>query len=756
VRVEQLAGLWQVLKQWRSPKEPVICTAIVPWTPYPQWRRRCTLAAMGTAGILLMTDGLLAQMALSPPAPCRWVAALQPKLPGLGTVSSVQDLDAIRLRVDAEIDRCASNLKLAKQSPEALSPDTLEVQQEAFLRYRQGIEDRLRKEADARKYWDEALSFGVQAIELAEETKGGSPSREAEIQNWRQTQSLWQQAIDRLEEIPDNSFLTTYVTDKKKEYKNYLAVVSDRLEIAQLSTGFIFAGDTNRDGTVSDLDYKGRQVWSWKSGSLMLFNNDDDDGNGSPDSEDSKVNGAADEEDLAVVRLRVTSGFASSQFFIKVNDKSRPYVNVFQKTQQGWQRVDSNGSQPIVNSDEMVLGIEAKQFSYGDWNGIVTLEAIANRNGRTITGDRIQLRVSPWIMSPNTAKITEFFVSDVGSNREFVSQLRELIPQTGATLNVVPQGPTWMQDTMEVGYVQFPSYTALKTVSSVLKGNRGMSQDDYARSLLKSNFGWFQMGQPRAVPSGHGLPDWYGNLEVTPPLPGFPLGRIYHGRSGDVTLHPDVVSFLKAQEVQGPPVEVDTSWLLIGHVDEILSFIPTPDGQFLMMISSPEAGVKLLKELAEKGYNNSTINRGLSTQTTVSSALDDQTFIEHNLRLQQEFLNPTIDKLQREFKLTDEQIIQIPSLYATNGSAWWPSMVNSVVVNGHLFVSDPKGPLLDDVDLTQEVFRNLVSASGLEVHFVNDRYYHELKGNTHCATNAARQAVSQPFWEQLSDRLQNE
>ncbi|HIK52213.1 MAG TPA: protein-arginine deiminase [Oscillatoriales cyanobacterium M59_W2019_021] len=756
MRVERLARLWQKLNGRYCAKEPVTETAIVRWTPYPTWRRRLAMAAAGSAGLLFLSEGVLARFAVSPPAPCRWVAALQPKLPGLGTVKSVEELDGIRHRVDGEIDRCDSNLALAARIPEALSRDTLAVQQEAFVRYRQGIETRLQREAEARQHWDEALSIGVKAIELAGETKGGSPSRAAEIKNWRETQSLWQQAIDRLEEIPDDSFLTDYVIEKKKEYKNYLAVVSDRLEIAQLATGFIFSGDTDRDGTVSDRDYKGRQVWSWQSGALMLFNNDDDDGNGTPDWEDNKVNGTADEEDLAIARVRVTSGFAGSQFIVKVNDKSRPYVNLFQKTDAGWQAIDPTGTQPLADAPELILGIEAKQFAYGDWNGVATLEAIAQRNGRTITGDRIQVRVSPWIMSPNTDPVSDFFVSDVGSNREFVAQLQELIPQTGATLNVVPGGPTWMQDTMEIGYVQFPHSSALKTVSSVLKGNRGMSQDDYARSLLKSNFGWFQMGQPRGVPAGHGLPDWYGNLEVTPPLPGYPLGRFYYGRSGDVTLHPDVVSFLKAQDVQGPPVEIDTSWLLIGHVDEIISFIPTSDGQYLMTIASPEAGVQLLQELAEKGYGDSQLNRGLSTQTTVKSALGDREFIEHNLRLQREFLNPTIDKLKREFKLTDSQIIRVPSLYATNGSAWWPSMVNSVVVNGHLFVSDPKGVLLNEVDLTQEVFRNLVSTSGLKVHFMNDRYYHELKGNTHCATNSARQGISQPFWERLSDRLRKE
>lgn len=37
-----------------------------------------------------------------------------------------------------------------------------------------------------------------------------------------------------------------------------------------------------------------------------------------------------------------------------------------------------------------------------------------------------------------------------------------------------------------------------------------------------------------------------------------------------------VRDFLKAQQVQ-PPVELYSSWLSVGHVDEFLTFVPTSD-----------------------------------------------------------------------------------------------------------------------------------------------------------------------------------
>ncbi|MDY6940808.1 MAG: protein-arginine deiminase family protein [Cyanobacteriota bacterium] len=755
VKGDRLARLWQTAMRWVDrygiPDTRIPPGAIVRWNPHRRWQRRGAKALAGMVGILLLGEGVHPGVALSPPAPCGWLAALEPPLPNMGTVQSVDALYRIRERLDLEIERCDGNLTLADIAPQVFDADTLEVQHESFDRHRKSVDDRLELEAQAGQIWEETMELAQSAIAVGEEAKRDrSETPEDAIEIWRQTQSRWQQTLDSLDRIPEESLLAANATAKTEEYRGYLAVVTNKLEIAQLATGFVFYGDTNRDGVADDRDYPGRQLWSLESGALMLFNNDDDDDDGVPDWEDDRVNGTEDEADLAFVRLQTVAGFKDSQIVLSADANSRDYVNLFQKVEGDWKPVDLTGNESIVVDREILLAVEAKQFAYRNWNGILRLEATASKNGTKIAADRVQLRVSPWILSPNTAPTEEFFVSDLGINREFVEQIKAIVPQTGAKLKVVPQGPTWMQDTMEIGYVQFPQANTLKTVPSVLQGNRSIGLDRYPKSLLGKNFGWFKIGQPRPVPPGNGLPDWYGNLEVTPPLPNYPLGRIYYGQSGDVTLHPEVVEFVKAQEIQGPPVAIDTSWLLIRHVDEILSFIPTPDGSPLVMVASPEAGVNLLRELAERGYGDRLINRGLSTQTTVNAALANTALIEHNLEIQRDYIEPTIEQLKTEFQLDDAQIIQMPEMYTTFGAAWSPSTVNSVVVNGQLLVSDPRGAIIDDVDYSQERFRQLVAASGLQVHFLNDRSYHEMRGNTHCATNTTRKGKTQPFWERLS------
>ncbi|MBD1940099.1 protein-arginine deiminase family protein [Microcoleus sp. FACHB-68] len=513
---------------------------------------------------------------------------------------------------------------------------------------------------------------------------------------------------------------------------------------------FSVYGDTNRDGKVDESDFSSRQTWSWDAGALILFNNDDDDRKRSPDWQDNIVNGDNDVDDLAKVHLKLGEDFADSQLLLVADEKARPYINIFQKTDKGWQPVDLNGSKPITYSSDILLGVEAKQFANRNWNGLLNLKAVAKSKDKVIAEDSIQMRVAPWIMLPNTAKVTELYVSDRGiGNREFISQLKTGVEATGAKVNVISGGTAWKQDTMEIGYVQFPKQSSLQNFNVVLNGNRGGSMDYYPRSLLSRDFGWFEMGKPRRLDALNQWTDWFGNLEVTPPIPGYPHGRIYYGNAGTVAFHPEVVDFVTAQEVQGPPVDIDTSWLMIRHVDEIISFIPTPSGKPLMMIVSPEEGVNLLKELNSKGYGNELINRGLSTQTTVSGALNNKNLIEHNLKLQSQHLNPIIAKLKQEFNLSDDQIVRIPAMYGYGGYSWWPNMVNSVAVNGQIMASNPRGAIVNGRDYTQEAFRRRVARSALKVYFLEDLYYQELRGNTHCATNTRRKGLDTPFWSTL-------
>lgn len=102
------------------------------------------------------------------------------------------------------------------------------------------------------------------------------------------------------------------------------------------------------------------------------------------------------------------------------------------------------------------------------------------------------------------------------------------------------------------------------------------------------------VGSPRARPEAKF--DRGGNVLVSPPTHGrFPHGRIIVGRDMD----PAFKRFFAAQRVQTGPggelIEVDTSWLKVGHVDEIVAFVPAPQGRpFILLLPDPEKGFELL------------------------------------------------------------------------------------------------------------------------------------------------------------------
>jgi protein-arginine deiminase len=509
---------------------------------------------------------------------------------------------------------------------------------------------------------------------------------------------------------------------------------------------FFFAGDTNRDGQINEQDEAGKEQWSLSKGALILFNDRNNDRSKIPTWQQTKVIAPRRAAMLSQVNLTLSENFKTSQLFITADSIASPHISVFQKTGDGWQPVDISGVQPLVFSTNIVLGVEAKQFADRNWNGTVNLKATAQNNGQEIASTTIQMGVSPWMLAPNTAPVTEVVVSDRGSaNSEFISQLKQAVEPTGAQVKIIQGDRTWMQDTQKNGYVQLPEKSEIRHFNVAIKSNSEPAKSPQDRDLKVFKIGTRPYKDPVSQWS-----DGYGNLQVTPPIPGHPMGRVYYGNSGNGSFNPEVLDFIQAQRIQGPPVDIDTSWLLTRQVDEIINFIPTQTpGKYVMAIASPEAGVKLLEELQGRGYGDVTINRGLSTQTTVSAALKNRALIQHNLNLQNQKLNPIVEKLKREFLLGDDQIIQVPVMFGYSGYAWWPNMVNSVPVNGKLLVSNPRGPMIDGVDYTQERLRQLLLPAGVSVSFLDDRYYQELKGNVQSATNTVRKPEERSFWQSL-------
>lgn len=100
-------------------------------------------------------------------------------------------------------------------------------------------------------------------------------------------------------------------------------------------------------------------------------------------------------------------------------------------------------------------------------------------------------------------------------------------------------------------------------------------------------------------------PNYGGNIEATPPMENAPLGKLIVGnvlltqgeRTWD-TMDPDLLHLL-AQQRKQPMVALDSAWLHVGHVDEMLSVVPDGGG-FALLRASPALALELLKNANER------------------------------------------------------------------------------------------------------------------------------------------------------------
>jgi len=267
----------------------------------------------------------------------------------------------------------------------------------------------------------------------------------------------------------------------------------------------------------------------------------------------------------------------------------------------------------------------------------------------------------------------------------------------------------------------------------------------YAVSLLAYVFkGWKR--------SNVGWIDWFGNLDCTPPLPGWPLGRLYTGYQGATTLHPAVLEFLEAQRVQGPVLQIDTGWLLIGHVDETVCFVPSKVGSpYRVLMPSTVKGLRILQRLASSGKGGLKVFEGKSAETTVQAILSNTALVNYNLSLQAR-VDFVRQQLVSGLGLAQADIVEIPSLFERYGSTqravgYMPNLVNSLVVGDRLIAADPFGPVDGGVDCFKEPLVRAVTPLGMQVDFIDNWYpYHQWLGEVHCGTNAIRTPDATPWW----------
>ncbi len=162
----------------------------------------------------------------------------------------------------------------------------------------------------------------------------------------------------------------------------------------------------------------------------------------------------------------------------------------------------------------------------------------------------------------------------------------------------------WVQDQMVIGYCSAPGGRAFNVVLNCKRAqNLVRFVKEGVRAEEDRTFVFNGLADSK---SEQDFTDYGGNIAVSPPVteatepentlaagppvrahPRAPHGKIVLGdcynpyRKGpqrhqdDGTVHPETRDFLQSQGVQ-PIIPIDTSWLAMGHVDEIVGFVPSP------------------------------------------------------------------------------------------------------------------------------------------------------------------------------------
>jgi protein-arginine deiminase len=255
--------------------------------------------------------------------------------------------------------------------------------------------------------------------------------------------------------------------------------------------------------------------------------------------------------------------------------------------------------------------------------------------------------------------------------------------------------------------------------------------------------------------------DSLGNTETIPPYGDYPLGRLMRGNA--MWFHPDITmtTLLESQRVQ-PPVYMDTSWLLVGHIDETLSFVKadSPRG-WVLLANDPRLAKKMLEEQVAKGngavkmfVGKKWLNDDWSespAEVTIQQALDDTDVMSESANAAVG-VDGQLAKFKKETGITDAEIVPVPFLhYPAYGYslAWQPGTVNATyLADGHLAAPDPHGPMLEGKDIFKTQLEQALQPFGITVHWVeNWDLYHRLEGEVHCGSNVMREVTGPAWWE---------
>jgi protein-arginine deiminase len=529
--------------------------------------------------------------------------------------------------------------------------------------------------------------------------------------------------------------------------------------------------DANRDGELDatpGTDDEGEAEWTDTAGAVFLVNIDDDDSNKQSDASDNVVNGPGDELDLA--RIQVAAWPEAPELArgtLSVDTKSRAFVRLFRRTGTEWTNLTITSPVMLSAADlraGVEFAIEAKDFirtRTQPWQGDAEITLTVSEDGVELGRDEVALRAAPWFVNHNLRPFDRVYYSDFSDR--LTGTLGPVLEKYSVSKFNLPANDfngtsdIWFEDWMQTGWTAMPAIGGGGAPHGMIVFNArpwGREEGFEPIKLLRQRFLAPDQGvaafYSEAFETNVGSTfDSHGNHDALPPYPGAPLGRLFTG-SGAL---PSTMEFYAAQKLQ-PPIAIDTSWLAVGHIDEVYATVKAQtDTGFKMIENAPDLGRALFEGWQTAGHGAAVIFEGmvdfenLSWQTDVDSVLNNASLMAWSQEAQVEIDDMRADLIQKA-GLTEADFVKVPVLYEElDGGkvAYLPDTANvRVIEEGEVAIfPQTHGPVIESVDAFEAALVEILTdpdnelggEDGLTVEFGDSFDYHVLLGDIHCASN---------------------
>ena len=470
---------------------------------------------------------------------------------------------------------------------------------------------------------------------------------------------------------------------------------------------------------------------------------------------------------------------------------SRANVRIFRRENNKWVITTNDYRFPAAKlKNGLDLGIDARDARRpGGWDGRVEVHFDV-QNGLDSSHDVVRLRVAPILTFHHLMPVSEVLAANGNTSvtpfqERFVRDLHGILGRQDINKPLWlfnHSDDTWVQDIVEPAYTSMPGVSGPITLQVMIRSSQG------SRVAGRQVFEYLRKTGRGAVYSTGGTRDEVdsmGNLETIPPYSfhgrTFPAGRVIQGSHNEsYPSSPHVYDFMRAQEFQDPLI-LDTDWLAVGHVDEMVQFLPAPGTAYgwAIYIADPVGGIGILQQAQKDGWgkepafsrpNGSLPLPGISLTGDVPGSTIDELLtpklIEENKGFARK-IDAVQAVLEKETGIPNAQIHRVPTILTT-GVCWgpdegvapdrncstkhaaglYPAVINGVVLGATKYLAaKPWGPVIHGKDILVEATNKVYAQSGFDVVYIDDWYsHHEGGGEVHCGTNTIR-VPQRPWWD---------